>query len=63
MLPFLLLLQYFNDPAALNYTDGVAVHWYESFVVPDLVLQTAKTDKKDVYVLQTESCAGRYFVL
>lgn len=61
--PFLLFLQYYNDPAALNYTDGVAVHWYESFIVPDLILQTAKTDKKDVYLLMTEACAGTCFTL
>lgn len=42
----------------MNYTDGVAVHWYESDFVPDGVLQSARTDKKDVYLIQTESCKG-----
>lgn len=54
------ILQYYNNPEALNYTDGVAVHWYLSFIVPEGVLQTAKTDKKDVYLIQTESCTGRH---
>lgn len=46
------------DDKALNYIDGVAVHGYTSNV-PNYMLYSAKTSKKDVFLLQTETSAGK----
>lgn len=55
-------LQYFNDPDALKYIDGVAVHWYLDSLVPPVALQLAKTDKKDIFLISTEACTGRTII-
>lgn len=52
--------QYFADDEALQYIDGVGVHWYADFVIPEFFLDFAKTDKKDVFLLSTEACSGKF---
>ncbi|XP_018564712.1 putative glucosylceramidase 3 [Anoplophora glabripennis] len=44
---------------SLKYIDGVGVHWYWDDRVPADVLNLIKTDKKEVFLLSTESCIFR----
>ncbi|KAI7815272.1 glucosylceramidase [Rhyzopertha dominica] len=50
--------EYFTDAEALNYLDGVAVHWYADVLTLDAIFASAQTDKKDTFVLMTEACSG-----
>lgn len=54
--------QYYNNATTLGYIDGVGVHWYASVFFPESMLDFAKTDKKEIFMLQTEASAGRYSV-
>ncbi|KAJ8927687.1 hypothetical protein NQ314_019823 [Rhamnusium bicolor] len=45
-----------NDETTLKYIDGVALHWYWDAQVPPDVLSLTKSNRKDVFLLSTESC-------
>ncbi|KAJ8912279.1 hypothetical protein NQ315_016777 [Exocentrus adspersus] len=48
-----------NDEETLKYIDGIGVHWYWDDRIPSDVLSLTKTKKKDVFLLETESCIFR----
>lgn len=45
-----------NDNATLKYIDGVATHWYWDSSMTKEIHKLAKTDKKDTFLLASESC-------
>ncbi|KAG5897982.1 hypothetical protein JTB14_007927 [Gonioctena quinquepunctata] len=48
--------QLLSNNETLKYTDGVGVHWYWDDSVPPEVMELAKTDQKDIFLLSTEAC-------
>ncbi|KAJ8974329.1 hypothetical protein NQ317_002512 [Molorchus minor] len=52
-----------NDEDALEYIDGVAEHWYRDSEVPIEAFDLAKSDKKEIFLLSTESCMYGYSIL
>lgn len=52
----LILFQMLNDEQTLKYIDGVATHWYSDDSVSHEIIKLAKTSKKDVFLLASESC-------
>lgn len=45
-----------SDNATLKYIDGVATHWYWDSSMTKEIHKLAKTDKKDTFLLASESC-------
>lgn len=45
-------------PGSINYTDGIAVHWYWDFLIPTLSLQNTHKRFPDMMILNTEACSG-----
>lgn len=56
----MVLLQVIDNNDTLEYADGVGVHWYVDFAVPNFFLDFAKTPKKDLFIIYTESCNGKF---
>lgn len=49
----------FEDPRALDYVDGIAVHWYiDEFVPLPNALDIAHEEFPDKFILYTEACTG-----
>lgn len=47
----------FNDSAAFQYTDGIAVHWYVDYFSPEVLTRTHDMFP-DKFILGTEACEG-----
>jgi len=47
-----------SDDGVIQYADGVAVHWYTDASTPAEFLDFIQSDKKDLFRLATEACAG-----
>ncbi|XP_049820602.1 putative glucosylceramidase 4 [Aethina tumida] len=46
-----------NDEV-VQWVDGVGLHWYEDWLLPDSLVENAKSSKKDLFLLGTEACNG-----
>lgn len=53
---FVLSFQLIHDEKVLKYIDGIATHWYDDATVSHEVINLARTDKKDLFLLASESC-------
>ncbi|XP_050308225.1 lysosomal acid glucosylceramidase-like [Anthonomus grandis grandis] len=47
-----------SDSKVLEYADGIAVHWYTDFIAPAATLLLSTSDKKNLFRLASEACAG-----
>lgn len=45
-----------KDEKTLNYVDGTAVHWYSYGTAPFEIMNFAKTQKKELFVMSSEAC-------
>ncbi|XP_076260698.1 putative glucosylceramidase 3 [Rhynchophorus ferrugineus] len=52
-----------SDDDALNYIDGIGLHWYSDILIPPSSIEFAKSDKKDLFILGTEACNGYIRIL
>jgi len=48
----------FNDTLAKEYIDGIAIHWYEDFLVTPSVLNDTHNLFPEKFILGTEACTG-----
>lgn len=48
----------FNNKKAMNYTAGIAVHWYADFISSPNVLDKTHESFPDKFLLLTEACTG-----
>ncbi|XP_060527870.1 putative glucosylceramidase 4 [Cylas formicarius] len=48
-----------NNSDVVKYADGIAVHWYQDSSSPESLLDEARSDEKDLFLLNTESCILR----
>lgn len=46
-----------EDPKALDYIDGIAIHYYGNFV-PPAILTALQNRYPDKILLSTEACEG-----
>lgn len=46
----------FEDEEVLQYVDGVAMHWYQDKNSNAEFKKYAFTDKKNIFVMNTEAC-------
>lgn len=50
-----------THPEAIKYLDGFAVHWYWDDIAPPSLLDKTHEKFPDKFILNTESCLGKYF--
>lgn len=48
-----------DEPKALDYIDGVAVHFYTDFITPATVLTEVMKGIPQKFLLATEACEGK----
>ncbi|XP_060062556.1 lysosomal acid glucosylceramidase-like isoform X1 [Ylistrum balloti] len=48
----------FKNTEAANFVSGIAVHWYQDFIVPANVLTSTHEKFPDKFILSTEACLG-----
>lgn len=51
-----------TNPKALDYIDGVGVHYYADKVVPASILNVVSETHPDKFILATEACEGNFYI-
>ncbi|CAH2051818.1 unnamed protein product, partial [Iphiclides podalirius] len=59
-IPFWFNVMLQKNPKALEYVDGVGVHYYADRFVPPAVLYTVSKTHPDKFILATEACEGSF---
>lgn len=44
-----------NDEETLKYVDGAAIHWYAYGITPLEVMELARSPKKNIFQMNSES--------
>ncbi|CAG4933580.1 unnamed protein product [Colias eurytheme] len=57
-IPFFFNILINEYPEAINYIDGIAVHYYGDKIIPASVLDIATRNHPDKFILATEACEG-----
>ncbi|XP_053617693.1 lysosomal acid glucosylceramidase-like [Plodia interpunctella] len=56
--PYFFNLMVMKHKDALQYIDGIAVHYYTDFIVPPSVLDVVSKSYPDKFIINTEACEG-----
>lgn len=54
------MMQILENDEVVQWVDGVGLHWYEDWLLPDSLIENAKSSKKDLFLLGTEACNGMF---
>ncbi|KAG6461438.1 hypothetical protein O3G_MSEX012628 [Manduca sexta] len=60
VLPYYFNIMLNEHPNALQYIDGIAVHYYSDFITPAIILTEVNKNYPHIFIIATEACEGSF---